>query len=196
MMSTRAAFLNFDGCQTEEEAASGLSANTYAWAVDGADAGARPPTPGRSRRWPRDESHSQIVTVKDVFIVSIGDSYGSGEGNPDIPQKFDDLGFVSAGAKWVDERCHRSATAGAAQAAMAIERGDSKSSVTFISLACSGGTIDAPIYNGDKFEGSGMLGPFRGTVPPNPDDYSPGAYLKSQLFGVLSQVAIGRRSTR
>ena len=199
--------LNFDGCQTEEEAASGLSANTYAWAVDGADAGA----PTNSCLWQHTfsaegdydvavtittlagatMSHSQIVTVKDVFIVSIGDSYGSGEGNPDIPQKFDDLGFVSAGAKWVDERCHRSATAGAAQAAMAIERGDSKSSVTFISLACSGGTIDSPIYNGDKFEGSGMLGPFRGTVPPNPDDYSPGAYLKSQLQ-VLSEVANGR----
>lgn len=199
--------LNFDGCQTQEESASGTSTNSYAWAVDGTTIGASSTSCLWQHTFPAEDdyevtvtitppngtpaSHTQTVTVKDWFIVSIGDSYGSGEGNPDVPQKFDSVGFVSAGARWVDERCHRSATAGSAQAAMAIERGDAQSSVTFISLACSGGTIDAPIYNGDKLEGSGILGPYRGTVPPDPNDYSPGAYLKSQLQ-VLAEVANGR----
>ncbi len=62
------------------------------------------------------EYYDQEVKVNDLFIVSIGDSYGSGEGNPDIPQKYDAYGFVSAGAKWQDKQCHRSAYAGAARA--------------------------------------------------------------------------------
>jgi len=78
------------------------------------------------------------VVVQDWLIVSLGDSYGSGEGNPDIDAQHDSFGFVSAGAKWQDRRCHRSANAGSAQAARSIERADKHTSVTFIHIACSG----------------------------------------------------------
>jgi hypothetical protein len=50
------------------------------------------------------------VVVKDLLIVSIGDSFASGEGNPDIERH----GFKKA--VWVDGPCHRSASAGPAQA--------------------------------------------------------------------------------
>lgn len=75
------------------------------------------------------------VVVKDLLIVSIGDSFASGEGNPDIPRK------VAKAPKWVDEPCHRSARAGPAQAALSIEKADPQTSVTFISFACTGALI-------------------------------------------------------
>lgn len=75
------------------------------------------------------------VTVKDLLIVSIGDSFASGQGNPDIPRK------GSAPAKWVDKLCARSAFAGPAQAALSIEEADPHTSITFISFACTGARI-------------------------------------------------------
>lgn len=56
------------------------------------------------------------VTLKDLLIVSIGDSFASGEGNPDKTRE--DPG----GVKWIDERCHRSAWAGPARAAIILEK--------------------------------------------------------------------------
>lgn len=77
------------------------------------------------------------VTVKDLLIVSIGDSFASGQGNPDIPKQ------GGTRARWVDRLCARSAFAGPAKAALSIEQADPHTSVTFVSLACSGATIDA-----------------------------------------------------
>jgi hypothetical protein len=70
----------------------------------------------------------QTVQVKDYFIVSIGDSYASGQDNPDIemvvaPKPFG-LGWTMISPpKWQDECCMRSALAGPAQAAMALGGG-------------------------------------------------------------------------
>jgi hypothetical protein len=77
------------------------------------------------------------VTVKDLLIVSIGDSFASGQGNPDVPKR------SGMRAKWVDTVCRRSAFAGPAQAALSIEQADPHTSVTFVSLACSGATVEA-----------------------------------------------------
>ena len=55
------------------------------------------------------------VIVKDLLLVSIGESYASGEGNPDRAQRHDSFGFVKAGPVWQDKRCHRSTGAGPAQ---------------------------------------------------------------------------------
>ncbi len=43
---------------------------------------------------------------------------------------------------WGDEDCHRSAEAAPAQAALALERSDPRTSVTFVHLACTGARID------------------------------------------------------
>src|SRR5438876_7791808 len=95
------------------------------------------------------DSVRDTVVVKDWLIVSIGDSYASGEGNPDIPQRFDHSGLtVTSGPKWEDRRCHRSEFSGPAQAALAIERADSLTSVTFLSFACSGAQIDTGLTGG------------------------------------------------
>jgi len=75
------------------------------------------------------------VTLKDLLIVSIGDSFASGEGNPDKTRE--DPG----GVKWIDERCHRSEWAGPARAALIIEKADPQTAVTFISFACTGASI-------------------------------------------------------
>lgn len=87
---------------------------------------------------------SREVRVRDFLIVSIGDSVASGEGNPDVP-------FVP---RWQNRQCHRSALAGPALAAKAIEDLDPRSSVTFVHLACSGATTL-----------TGLLGAYEGQEP-------------------------------
>jgi hypothetical protein len=103
----------------------------------------------------RSDSMMMAVHVKDLLIVSLGDSYASGEGNPDIAQSgvaIDYLG-ISAGVLarirvahrpvWQDRRCDRSGWAGPAQAALQIAKSDPArhASVTFLSFACSGAGI-------------------------------------------------------
>ncbi|MFN2516464.1 MAG: SGNH/GDSL hydrolase family protein [Pyrinomonadaceae bacterium] len=92
-------------------------------------------------------SDEMNITVKDLLLVSIGDSVASGEGNPDKPRK-------TRPAQWIDRLCHRSATAGPAQAAMRIENSDPHTSVTFVSFACSGAGIE-----------EGLLGAYKGLPP-------------------------------
>jgi len=88
---------------------------------------------------PEGQSNSAraTVTLKDILIVSVGDSFASGEGNPDKTRA--DAG----GVKWIDGRCHRSAWAGPARAALIIEKADPQTAVTFISFACTGASIKA-----------------------------------------------------
>lgn len=114
------------------------------------------------------------VAVKDLLVVSLGDSIASGEGAPEYPRAWN-----AVYGDWVDDRCHRSSFAGPAQAARQLEREDPKSSVTFLSFACSGATINrdmaaapasdnpwAPFGSADS-AGSGILGPYRGVQPPS-----------------------------
>jgi len=169
--------VGFDGCQTEDEENGLPPTHNYTWEIAGqvlAEHGCQfqyyfsqqgtyhvkltisgEPYP-----------HEQDVTVRDFLIVSIGDSYASGQGNPDVPQWiFDDDPFERPSASpaiWQDQRCHRSALAGPARAAMGIERRDLHTSVTFISFACSGATIERETFENDdpqKSQGVGVLAP-------------------------------------
>ena len=87
---------------------------------------------------------TQRIRLRDWLIVSTGDSMASGEGTPDEPG---DYRKGNAGLEevrpvtWQDKRCHRSARSGHALAAAKLERDDPHSSVTFVSLACSGAEI-------------------------------------------------------
>ena len=111
-------------------------------------------------------SFARKIKVIDMLIVSIGDSYASGEGNPekvlnigsDEFQVFwADDGAMSDGSTLVSRisldhiRSHRSTLAGPAQAALAIEEAQPNSSVTFISTAASGATVS-----------EGLLGTYEG----------------------------------
>jgi hypothetical protein len=79
---------------------------------------------------------SRSIDVVHHLVVGLGDSYGSGEGADDA---------LGTRAGWQDQNCHRAANAAQARAALAIERADDRSTVTFLHLACSGATIDEGI---------------------------------------------------
>ena len=63
---------------------------------------------------------STDIAVKDLLIAGLGDSFASGEGNPDVPVAFSAEGRLrnlyprrarndgSGSAQWMDETCHRS----------------------------------------------------------------------------------------
>ncbi|WP_165071365.1 SGNH/GDSL hydrolase family protein [Paludisphaera rhizosphaerae] len=83
------------------------------------------------------------ILVKDVLVVSIGDSYASGEGNPVVPGFFDPEWAYSPDAAMNQENAdaHRSTLAGPAQFALQLEASNPHQSVTFVSVANSGATI-------------------------------------------------------
>jgi hypothetical protein len=87
------------------------------------------------------------IDVDDIVIVALGDSSASGEGNPD------DTGLD---VSWVDRRCHRSRTSGQALTAQALEQRSNKSSVTFLSFACSGAKLGAGVL--EPYAGQASLG--------------------------------------
>jgi len=86
------------------------------------------------------------VSVEDLLVVAVGDSYASGEGNPERPRR------DRAGAIWADApgdlataashaAAHRSTVAWPALAALELERKDPATSVTFISLAATSARV-------------------------------------------------------
>jgi lysophospholipase L1-like esterase len=95
------------------------------------------------------------ITVKNYLIVSMGDSIASGEGNPDVPGA-----AWRSPPTWENSSCHRSANSGAARAALALERSDPHSSVTFLSEACSGARILS--LPGAEPGTGGVLDPYKG----------------------------------
>jgi hypothetical protein len=110
------------------------------------------------------------IEVNDILIVSIGDSFASGEGNPEIPgdpPRWADDGLADgSAAELAHDVAHRSSLAGPAQAALQLERSDPHTSVTFLSLAASGASIE-----------DGMLGPGDEAVAGNGQRYT----LRPQL---------------
>jgi lysophospholipase L1-like esterase len=83
------------------------------------------------------------VQVKDLLVVSIGDSYASGEGNPVVPSAIDPQWAYSPDPAMNTENAnaHRSTIAGPAQFALALEQANPHVSVTFVSVANSGASI-------------------------------------------------------
>ncbi|MBC8050881.1 MAG: hypothetical protein H7X92_12170, partial [Chitinophagales bacterium] len=116
------------------------------------------------------------IKVRDLFILSMGDSFSSGEGNPDKAVVFDkskvlnydtrdmdlrgfptrdglrfnsggastlfvsDAQFQQRRARWLHQSCHRSLYSNHLRAALqiAIEDDKQQTSVTFLSMACTG----------------------------------------------------------
>jgi hypothetical protein len=85
----------------------------------------------------------RTIRVQDWLVIGLGDSIGSGEGNPDLPE-----GDGRSVARWQDRRCHRSAKSYQARAARALENHDDQTSVTFVHLACSGAAISEGVTGG------------------------------------------------
>ena len=93
-----------------------------------------------------DELAATDVDLRDLLVVSLGDSVASGEGNPDGP------GAPLAGAA-LPPLAALGRRAGGARG----RAGDRHSVVTFVPLACSGATIDV-----------GLLGAYDGVQPEPP----------------------------
>ncbi|WP_183094368.1 NosD domain-containing protein [Nocardioides stalactiti] len=130
----------------------------------------------------------QPVKVKDLLVVSIGDSIASGEGNPYATEHLVDADLngnevkIPIDATWQDERCHRSAVAGPAQAARHLETTSDRTSVTFVHLACSGASIADPVPGDDLADG-GLIDPYVGIEPTGGAPLPPQLTQLKQLVG-------------
>lgn len=148
-------------------------------------------------------TYRQNVRVRDVLAVSLGDSFSSGEGNPDVPAKmrwtsstnldpitisgaeeFARPGFIPLrkrggdyfAAQWIDRACHRSAYSYPVRSAIQIALNDKHRSVTFLGYACSGAEINEGLFN-----------PFMGPeYTSNKDDMPP--YKQAQIPLMLSEL--------
>lgn len=87
------------------------------------------------------------VVVEDVLVVAMGDSYASGDGNPEQARE-----STGREAVWADSpgddaaeaahaAAHRSTAAWPALVGLALERADPSTSVTFVSVAATGARV-------------------------------------------------------
>jgi lysophospholipase L1-like esterase len=106
---------------------------------------------------PGERPISLDIKVKDLLIVGLGDSFASGEGNPDVPvalagdavednlyprrARNDDGGS----ARWLDEPCHRSLYSYQMRAALQAALENPHGAVTYLGYACSGASVDRGI---------------------------------------------------
>ena len=109
-----------------------------------------------------------LTRVRDLFIVGMGDSFASGEGNPDVPVRFSperitdygvgsnkaeltgypsrigdwkeigDRKFLEENPRWQEQACHRSLYSHQLRAALQLAIEDPHRAVTFVGMACSG----------------------------------------------------------
>lgn len=116
-----------------------------------------------------------VIRVRDVLIIGIGDSFASGDGNPDGPVRFDDRrelnyrgpppaevngyparigdwaspqdpAFQANAPRWLSSSCHRSLYGHHARAALQLALEDPHRAVTFASFACWGAEIVAGLF--------------------------------------------------
>jgi hypothetical protein len=95
--------------------------------------------PTSSPASPATASAVQSIAVQEMLVVSLGDSYSSGEGNPD--RRYTLTSPAEWGGTREERKCHRSARAWPAQVARTLEARDPTTFVTFVHLACSGAKI-------------------------------------------------------
>ena len=132
------------------------------------------------------------IKVQDLLIVGMGDSFASGEGNPDIPVAFSrdrttsygdakseptvsgfpsrngewkqigDKTFIEGNARWLDQACHRSLYSNQLRAALQLAIEAPHRAVTYVGLACSGAEITDGLFL--RYKGNEWV--------PNPPEFS------------------------
>jgi hypothetical protein len=111
----------------------------------------------RAEVWIADNLQSLVanIHVKDVLVAAFGDSYSSGEGNPDVPAQYlnkphvdNDWIFSYSGpaAKWWDDECHRSMLSWPVLAALKLSLEDTHNTVTLLNYSCSGAEVGDGIF--------------------------------------------------
>jgi hypothetical protein len=151
-------------------------------------------------------SISTTIQVKDLLVVGLGDSFSSGEGNPDVPAKMkwttavdqdplvqnprDELASEPSyipvrkadgdyfAAQWIDRACHRSAYSYQMLAALQLALKNPQQAVTFLGYACSGAEINQGLFNP-------WMGPEN---VPHKSHLKP--YQRAQLSLLLSELCI------
>lgn len=138
------------------------------------------------------------IAFNDKLVVALGDSYISGEGNPDVPSvvtdrplpvfrsaRWGDRLIESRGdyvrATWWDEPCHRSLLSWPVLSTIAYAAHKRQEAVTLVHLGCSGATVNDIVRRGEvELPGGG--------------DEQPGDFQLAQLDRLLA--AVPRGSTR
>lgn len=122
------------------------------------------------------EVATEKIKVRDLLIVGLGDSFGSGEGNPDVPvrlsperavnygkngkskdstgyparvgpwKQIGDKSFVEENARWLDQACHRSLYSFELRTALQLSLEDPHRAVTYFGLACSGAEVTFGLF--------------------------------------------------
>ncbi len=94
------------------------------------------------------------IAVRDILIVGLGDSFASGEGNPDVPVRLDEQKRsqnlyptrakegAAGSALWLDRLCHRSLYSYQLRAALQIGIEHPQASVTYLGHSCSGAAVE------------------------------------------------------
>ena len=149
------------------------------------------------------EIASEIIKVRDLLIVGMGDSIASGEGNPDMPVRFSrersasygkktetdnftgyparigawkeigDKAFIEENPRWLDQACHRSLYSHQLRAAMQLGIEDPHRAVTFVGVACSGAEVTYGLFL--RYTGNEWV--------PNPPDMSQISAIASAQCG-------------
>jgi lysophospholipase L1-like esterase len=103
------------------------------------------------------------ASVRDILIASLGDSFASGEGNPNLPPEFGDAkryhnlyplrlqNHGGGSAVWSDQLCHRSLYGQNLRAALQIAVENRQLAITFLDYSCSGAGIDEGILGGQYY---------------------------------------------
>jgi hypothetical protein len=121
------------------------------------------------------EVSTSALRVRDIFVAGIGDSFASGDGNPDAPIRFDDrrtldyesttriqldgypartgawsaieqAAFSNNAAGWLSTPCHRSLYSHQLRAALQLALEDPHRAVTFASFACWGSEVTEGLF--------------------------------------------------
>jgi len=143
------------------------------------------------------ENRTVEVEIEDLLIAGLGDSFGSGEGNPDKAIQMTGQKAMLGrfpyrdrsnkenwrnGARWHDWNCHRSLYNQQLRAAMHMALSKKNRSVGFIGLACSGATIR-----------KGLLGPYIGVENTKHRQLSEKEIRDPQLHALLGYLCEGGR---
>ena len=148
------------------------------WRIGGqlvatAPCGARVSGPKVALPWPMGAEISVAVAgeqpimlqakVRDIVIVGLGDSFASGEGNPDRPVEFAEarryrnlyplrkVNGTAGSAQWSDRLCHRSPYGHQFRAALQIGIENPQAAVTFLDYSCSGAGVEAGILGPQQY---------------------------------------------
>ncbi len=199
-------------------------AGDCAWQIDGKPAGAAP-TPCASTTtievpYPAGAEVTAVadgavvattrIAVKDRLIVSLGDSFASGEGNPDRAVRFQpgrvvrygasdvrlrgyparvgdwrntsDGAFTDGAAQWLHRPCHRSLYSSHARVALHLALSDEaqQTAVTFLSVACTAAEIE-----------NGLFNPAMGNDRPSAEEH----VTLSQLSGISKAICAPETTT-